>query len=38
MKIILIFGYIAILMITLSFCKAASIGDKQIEEIEDNYN
>ena len=38
MTVILICSYIFILILTLSFCKAASIGDRQIEEIEDNYN
>jgi len=36
MKIILICTiWLFIVFIVLSFCKAASIGDKQIEEIED---
>lgn len=38
MGFLLLLGYIFIVFIILSFCKAASIGDKQIEKIEDNYN
>ena len=34
MKILLICVYIFILVLTLSFCKAASIGDRCEEDIE----